>query len=285
MLLLWVKAWEPFVDSGRRTLMRRLLSFLFVLALAAAGCGDTPTTVTAGDDTTDAAGAEESSDVTGTAAASVADDSAPIEVGPTTTAPWEVTLEEYPLLTLLDDQRGGVGAGSASFVLTNQDGTPTASGSKDHPAFLVRLDAWYGVNNYNDIEFTIGTSNILLVDSQPREAQCGGNWAWLSQQSNSQFVRLPGQFPKVHGTEFAADASGCVENRPMQFDSLFDVPVTIDVDTDGFTLLPVDGDGDPHYFVKLDPPPLPDVPATTINVPATTEPPPETTTTTTAAAD
>jgi len=246
--------------------MRRFfLLFLFV-CFGAVACGNSPTTVTSGDSTADAA-----SDQT----EAVADDSAPVATSPSTTAPWAVTLDEFPLLTLVDDQgRGGdVWLGSASFLLVNQDGMPTFSGGDKNPEFLVKLSAYLGVEN--DVEFTINSANVNTQDSDenPEYRLCGGQVAWLAPVGDNQFRRVPNQLPQIRGSELAWDGEGFAPSGvPGQFISLFDQAVVVDVAADGsgFTITPANGDGDPHRFTKLDPPAPAPSPPVTANVATTT---------------
>ncbi len=258
--------------------MQRYLFLLSLFALVAVGCSDDePNTVTAGsnselEEAMDDSAMEEYS-------GAISDDSAPIEVGPTTTAPWETTLEDYPLLTLLDDD-GLAWIGTASFIMTDRDGTPTFSGGDNNPEFLVKIDGWFGANNY--IEFTINTANVNLdtAEGRPEYRLCGGHVAWLSQVGEDQYRRFPGQLPEIRGSSLDWTSEGCAESGiPGQFASLFNEAVAVEVlsDGSGFSISPANGDGDPHYFTKLDPA---EIDTTTLIAPETTEPPQTTTTTT-----
>ncbi len=132
--------------------------------------------------------------------------------------------------------------------------------------------------------FSFANVNLDTAEGRPEYRLCGGQMAWLSQVGENQFRRLPRQLPEIRGGDHLGwDDEGCAESGiPGQFASLFNEAVTVDVlsDGSGFSITPANGDGDPHYFTKLDPPPVVDVaPTTTLNVPTTTTEPPRTTTT------
>ena len=241
----------------------RLRLDLLSLYLCLAACGGEKPNLIAGDAPAD-------SDAVG----SVADDSGPVEVGPTTTAPWDVTLEQYPLLRLLDEPNSGPGIGSASFVLVDESDQALASGSTEFPEFMARIDAWYGVDTY--ITFTIKTTNVEVIDGQP-VGQCGNNWAGLTQTDSDRFQRTPNELPKVKGTDLVCDASGCEKYLPIELDSLFKNEVEIEVTDTGFIVSQLDMSEAPARFKKLAPVPPRIMEGTTV--------PRESTTTTAAPTD
>lgn len=256
--------------------MRRSLLLLLALVLSVASCGNETSTLTAGDVTDASAEDGTGSPATTTA---VASDSAPIELGPTTTAHWEDTLVEYPLLTVLDDQQN-VSIGRALFVHVDDEGNPLFSGSHDIPNFIVTVTAWYGVDAY--IEHTISTWFGEVIAGEVRSStECGGDAAHLTKIGADSYLRIKNQLPQIRGSELVWTSDGCAENLPAGFDSIFDGEITIEVTNDGFIVTSASGDG--ARFVKLDPPPAIEPVPTTVAV-ATTEPPqttafPQTTTT------
>ncbi len=237
----------------------RFLVLLFV-ALVLAACGSDRPTLIAGDSVADAA--DEPAPVSDDAG-SVAEDSAPIEVGPTTTAPWDVTLVEYPLLRVLDETQNDAQIGSARFILVDDTNQPRASGSIEFPEFYVQLDAWYGVSKY--IEFTIRTANVEIVDGEVAWVQCGNNWSTLSQLDSGRFQRIQNTLPDVKGTNLGWDSFGCEPLLAVDFDRLFEGEIAIEVTDSGFLLTAADALGETYRFEKLDPPSLPSLPAPPID--------------------
>jgi len=252
--------------------IRSILLLLISLAVVAVGCGEQPTTIIAGDDTTDASADEAmSEDDSG----SVADESAPVEVGPTTTvapttppatAPWEDTLKEYPLLTILDDQQNA-SIGSARFVLVDDSGNPILSGSDDLPLFIVKIDAWFGTDNY--IEHTITTFYAELLDGEVvNSTRCGRDFSHFSKIGKDQYLRVRNQLPELKNTNLAWEDDGCADRLPANYDSLFEGPVNLGVTDNGFWVSTETSK--PSRFMKLAPVnPQPET-TTTIAV-ATTE--------------
>jgi len=247
---------------------RSLLFLLIPLAFVIAGCGGETSTLTEGDSDTEVVEAD-----------AVADDSSPVTLAPTTTQPWDETLADYPLLTILDDDRRDGSVGSASFVLVDADGTPLPSGSDDFPAFIVEIDGWYGAVNY--IEHTISANNAKLRDGKVRSVQCGGSFAHLRKTGDNEYVRNLDQLPAIRGTILSWDAAACEENLPVNFDDLFDGPIQIQITDAGFELnAPVADLSAPILFRKLAPEIEAQVPQTTTIAPETTDVPQSTTTTT-----
>lgn len=220
----------------------RIRLVLFALALPLAGCGVDKPTLIAGDTPADI-------DVLRSESGSVADDSSPVDVGPMTTTPSDVTLDENPLLRLLDDDGGSAMIGSASFVLVDNSDRSIPSGSTDFPEFLVRIEAWYGVNNY--IEYTMSYANVALVDGQRERFQCGNTWAGLAQTGSDIFQHTPNKLPEVKETTLVWPSSGCVEDLPIDFASLFENEVAIEVNDTGFLVSQLDMSEVPARFEKL----------------------------------
>lgn len=251
--------------------IRRFLVLFVSLALFAAACSDDdPNTLTVGDTADDAASAV--ADASAPAELDLTTTTGPVPVPeeiPSTTAPWEDTLAEYPLLTVLDET-DGVGIGRSQFVLVDDENNIVFSGQDELPQFLVGIDAWWGVNNY--IEFTIATANVELVDGQPEGRTCRRTWTHLSETQDGSFLRIPNQLPEVRNTGLAWDDEGCGQEPPIEFDVLFDGPVEFEVIDNGFLLTGPDGASDGvARFQKLDPPPpAPVAPSTTIFVDTTT---------------
>jgi|GEM_PF-5111207 len=257
--------------------MRRSLLILLALAFFVVSCGNETSMLTAGDAVADAS-AQDSVESPATTTA-VGMDSAPIDLGPTTTAHWEDTLAEYPLLTVLDDQQN-VSIGRSLFVLVDDAGNPLFSGSQDVPNFIVTVTAWYGVDAY--IEHTISTwFGEVIAGEVWSSTECGGDTAHLTKTGPDSYLRITNQLPQIRGSELDWDSDGCAENLPADFDRLFDGEITIEVTEDGFVL--TSAAGEVASFSKLDPrPQVPPAP-TTVAV-ATTELPqttvlPQTTTT------
>lgn len=217
--------------------MSRTIRLLLVaVILAVAGCSNDSVNVA-------------SEGLAGDAESGAPEDSG--EVGPTTTAPWEVTLEEYPLLQVLDDAPSSTLISRATFVLADEAGEPVFSGDEVSPQFMIRIESWFGVTN--DIEFTTTAADGLIVDGEVhRFDDCGEWWSWLEQTADGSFRYRPGQLPRVRGTDLAWESDGCPPSRPANV-SLLEGELSIDVGTDGFVLS--NGNGQAATFAKLDPPP------------------------------
>ncbi len=258
---------------------RRLV---LVLALTLAACASDRPTLIAGDSVDDASDA----------ANAVADDSAPRdvgplndmggpsttwqtgneEVGPTTTAPWDWMLTEYPLLAHLERRPDDtIGLGSASFILVDETGEPRPSGSDDFPTFLVKIDGWFGVNDY--VAHTIMYTNVALSTDGQNRFQCGNTWAGLKRIEPTQYLRTPNVLPKVLNTGLDWGDVGCDADLPIDFAALFDGFVEIEVTDDGFVLNNLDALQEPAMFLKI-PSPWP-------TGETSDTPPPQSTTTTT----
>lgn len=222
--------------------IRSSLLLLVSLALALASCADSSSTLTDGE----GSAGDNAND-------SVAQDSAPVIVETTTTAPWEETLKEYPLLTLLDEDERDGSVGSSSFVMVDENNVPVFSGSADFPQFIVTIDAWYGAVNY--VEHTMSTSNVELVDGTPRNTECGNNLAHLQKTGLNEYVRTFDQLPALRGTILSWDSPACEEDRPVDLDKLFEgSKMQIDVDETGFELWSPENDlSAPIRFRKLVP--------------------------------
>lgn len=257
--------------------MRIRLVVALATMLVLSGCASNPTTLIAGDD---GSGDVQAADAVLDQSGAVANDSAPIEtqttLPPQTTVPWEVTLEEYPLLKQLHETQGA-SIGRATFVLVEMDGEPVFSGAVDYPQFAVTIDGWYAASNFNDIEFTMSHANVSLVDGQVDSEQCANNWAWLAQPDPGVFARLENQLPDVAGTELEWASYGCAEDLTIDFEYLFEDTVMIDVTDAGFNL--ADATGETHSFTVLAAPPNSTGPDVATTEPTATTEPPQTTTT------
>jgi len=246
--------------------MGRRLLLALIVTLAA--CGGTEPNVVAGDAVVDGPAVGAQADIDDSQTSAVADHSAPMAVSPSTTAPWEVTLKEYPLLQTLDETESDAQIGSARFILVDDAGEPVASGSSKYPEFYVQLDAWHGVRRY--IEFTIRTANVERIDGEVSSFQCGNNWSTLAQLGSSRFQRVSNTLPEVKGTNLAWDAAGCEPLLPVEFDRLFEGEVEIEILEIGFLLSNADAVGETYRFAKLDPPVPPAAQVTTLPIETTT---------------